>query len=265
MLTLIAHAAWAPGRKAGLARLREHLPHAEVLSSRGPEHAAIWSRRLWERAREIDPLMENHVCLLNDDVTLAPDFEARLARAVAAVPDECISLHSSNPNLAGVDGAWARCYHYSGPAVVLPPGAAASLLKFVYALPWSMLSRMNEDNIAHEWAWSRQRPFWYLLPSPVSHDVSIPSTLGYDGHPHRVPVVLGPELDPRVSDRDAVPFVELDWCRTQKLQYRREVIQAGRQLCTMCVEREGVVGHRQAMICLPCLAELNNTVARAKQ
>lgn len=270
MKYLIAHAGWDPKRKIPLQRLTRNLldqledspadHHYQVVESKGPEHAAIWSRRLWEKAARQD----DHVCLLNDDVILAPDFVEIISRAVAAVPDEPISLHCTNPNAVAIEGAWARCYHYSGPAVILPPGAAKSLCEYVYTLPWSMVSRMNEDNLANEWAWSRQRPFWYLLPAPVTHDTGVPSTLGYDNHPHRTPTVLGPERDPTVTDRDAVPFIELDWCLVKGLNYRRLVIQAGRHLCTFCVSREGVVGNAQVKACLPCLAELGNTVERGR-
>lgn len=260
MIFLIAHAPHAPGRQVSLARLREHLPGpgGEVVRSRGPEHASQWSRRLWERAAEF----EDHVCLLNDDVILEPDFIDRIERAISAVPDECISLHASNPNVATVPGAWARAYHYSGPGVILPPGAAARLLKFVYKLPWSLLSRMNEDAIANAWAWSEQRPFWYLLPSPLTHDTSVPSTLGYDAHPHRVPVLLGPERPLEVPDRDVVPFVELPWGLTAALNYRHQVLRAGRSLCSLCVGREAEIGNRDVALCMVCLDQLNKVVPR---
>lgn len=253
MLYLIPHAPWAPGRARAVARLKEQLPSAAVVvPSRGPEHAAIWSRRVWEMAAYAE---RDHVCILNDDVILAEDFEGRLERAVAAVPDQPISLHCSNPNVRDLPTAWARCYHYSGPGVVLPPGGAADLCDFVYSLPWPVLARMNEDNIACAWAWDRQRPFWYLLPSPLTHDTKVPSTLGYDDHPFRTPCVLGEERD--VTDTTA-PFVELDWCDTRGLKYRRLVLQAGHSLCFLCVGREGEVGNQGAglMLCRPCLAEL---------
>jgi hypothetical protein len=260
VLYLIAHAPWAPGREASLARLRERLPPSVVvLASRGPEHAAIWARRVWEKAARHD----GPVCILNDDVRV--DVDA-IERAHAAVPDEPLSLCANNPNVLQHPGApWIRCYHYSGPGVVLPKGAAADLLSFVYTLPWSVLSRMNEDNIAIEWAWSRQRPFWYPLPSPVSHDVSVPSTLGYDNHPHRDSVALGPARDFTVADKDAVPFVELSWADTRALRLRREILRAGSHICAFCVTREGVVGNGAVMVCLSCLSGLTNTVARAHQ
>lgn len=270
MLYLIAHAPWAPGRKASLARLLDQLPEAVVIASRGREHAAIWARRVWERAADydghacdMDPNPSSRgMCILNDDVVLAPDFRAIVERAVKAQPLEPISLHCGNANVAAIPGAWARCYHYSGPGVILPPGAAADLLEYVYGLPWSMLARMNEDNIGCAWAWDRQRPFWYLLPSPLTHDTTVRSTLGYDHHPHRVPV-LGPELPERdVTDLTA-PFVELEWCRTEALKYRRLVLQAGRKLCFLCVGREGVVGTGDVVLCRECLAEMTSAALRS--
>jgi hypothetical protein len=251
---LIAHAPWAPGRKAALSRLGEYLPEedTEVIASRGPEHAAIWSRRIWERAARFD----GHVCLLNDDVRPVLDFTERVERAIAAQPDEPISLHCSNPNVAPIKGAWARCYHYSGPGVIFPPGAAADLLAFVYGLPWAVLSRLNEDNVANAWAWDRQRPFWYLLPSPLTHDTTVPSTLGYDDHPHRNPVLIGEERDPTITDKNTVPFVELEWGDTRALNYRRHVLRAGRMLCSICLGRESIIGGAAVSLCDVCLADL---------
>lgn len=267
---LVAHAPWAPGRARALARLMELLPPGvEVVKSLGPEHASIWSRRLWERAAVVDGAdagdldgesVADHVCLLNDDVTADV---AAIERAAAAVPDEPLSLHANNPNTANIAGGWARCYHYSGPGVVLPPGAAQSLLEFTYALPWSLLSRWNEDMVAIAWAWSRQRPFWYPLPSPVRHDVAVPSTLGYDAHPDRTPTVTGPPRDLTVADRDAVPFVELPWADTRALRYRHTVLRAGRTLCSLCLGREGVVGTPAVQLCTACLLDLNSAAVRA--
>lgn len=275
MRYLIAHAPHAPGRKESLERLLDQIPHTvytpksgraahiirrgvTVFDSHGREHASIWARRIWEHAAHFHP--QEHVCILNDDVVLADDFHDRIERAVQAVPDEPISLHCGNANVEPITGAWARCYHYSGPAVILPPGAAESLCEYVYTLPWPLLSRLNEDNVAIMWAWDRQRPFWYLLPSPVTHDTSVPSTLGYDDHPHRQPMLVGPERDPHVASKDAVPFVELPWADTRALRYRREVLRAGRSLCILCLGREAVVGavKEGVMICAVCLTDLNN-------
>lgn len=273
MRFLVAHAAWDPRRRASLERLLGQLGpvcNGVIVESRGREHAAIWSRRVWEAAARHD----DYTLILNDDVVLLPGFRERLDELVAAVPDEPISLHCTNPlavPLAAAGHAWVRGYHYTGPAVVLPPGAAESLLRFVYRLPWSLLSRVNEDVIASMWAWDRQRPFWYTLPAPVTHDTSVPSTLGYDDHPNRTPVVLpepgAPWPDPTVRDRWAVPFVELSWLPSGGLERARQVVRAGRHLCTMCVAREGVVGRRKdpAMVCLRCLAEMAQVADMAEE
>jgi hypothetical protein len=92
----------------------------------------------------------------------------------------------------------------------------------------------------------------------VTHDSSVPSTLGYDAHPNRVPVVAGPPRDLAIANRDAVPFVELDWCLTAGLKYRHLVLRSGRQICTSCLGREGIVGNQAVQFCAPCLGDLTS-------
>jgi hypothetical protein len=249
MLYLIAHAAWAPGRPQALARLQEQLPQAKVVTSIVPEHASIWARHLWREALD----HPGPVCLLNDDIELCPDFPAVVEALAAAAPDECLSLCCTNPNAIATGAPWVRAYHYSGPGVVLPPGTARSLLDFSASLPWSWVSRVNEDVLANAWAWDRQRPFLYPLPSPVQHRIDVLSTLGYDHHPNRQAHVFGaPAIAPPVDP----PFVELEWARTEALKYQRLVFRAGAKLCTMCLGREGQIGNGTDVICLACLADL---------
>jgi hypothetical protein len=244
-----------------LEQLGEQSSAVVVCASRGREHAALWARRVWEWAAGWP---NDHVCILNDDVVLLPGFRERLAALVAAVPDEPISLHCTNPRVlpyAAQGHAWVRSYHYTGPAVVLPPGAAASLCEYTYSLPWSLLSRINEDCVAIHWAWERQRPFWYALPAPLTHDTAVPSTLGYDNHPHRTPTVLdGPLPDPTVrpEDRWRVPFVELDWMHSAKLDTVRHLLRAGHHLCQFCLVRPGELAREWApdvKLCHQCLIE----------
>src|SRR5262249_42519914 len=92
---LIAHAPWAPGRAQLRARLRGRSLKGESVEPRAPDHAAFGARRLGNGAAD----SPRHVCLLNDDVVLADDTVDRIMRAVAAQPDEPISLHCNNPNV----------------------------------------------------------------------------------------------------------------------------------------------------------------------
>jgi hypothetical protein len=254
VIYLIAHAAWAPGRSRSLVRLLEQLPNGRVrvFESDRPEHACQWAQRIWQRAAEYD----GPVCILNDDVriTSAEDIEA----CAAAAPDECLSLCCTNP-AAAIYVPWVRSYHYSGPGVVLAPGAARSLLAYVATLPWNYTSRANEDNVANAWAWDRQRPFLYPLPSPVDHDPSIPSTLGYDDHPNRTACRFG--KGPREVPVDP-PFVELSWNSSAYLHHQRTVFRAGHKLCTICTRREGKVGNKVDMVCIECLASLTTLALR---
>ncbi len=263
MRFLIAHASWLPDRKSPMSILRESIgARSIVVASRGREHASIWARRVWEQAADFD----EHICILNDDVILHPNFRAVVEAMVEAVPDEPISLHTSAPGAVDVGKwglPWARCYHYTGPGVILPPGHAADLLDFVYRLPWSYLSRTNEDNVAIHWAWERQRPFWCAIPAPMTHDTSIPSSLGYDDHPNRVPTVPWSEFpDAKLTDSDywampdgvEPPLIENPWAPTKMLDHVRRIWRAGRNICTLCMVRESVVGSKDVGICNQCVA-----------
>jgi hypothetical protein len=244
---LFSHAAWDPARQASLYRLLDTLPRARGYESRRREHASIWAGRVWDTAEKV----RTHVCILNDDVIVPKDFPDIVEAMVRAVPDECLSLHTTAPAAAAYPGPWVRSSHYTGPAVVLPPGAARALLDFRASLPWWYVARINEDELAALWAFSRQRPFYCAIPSPVMHDVSVPSTLGYDHHPHRTtsvpwtggPVDWTPQGDP--------PFVECAWNPSSRIAYIYRLLRQS-HVCVMCLNGEGIVGMRGSMICRRC-------------
>ena len=261
----IAHAAWLPDRRRTLARLLEQLGEDVLVSaSLGPEHAAIWARRLWEAAARTYP--DEHVCLLNDDVLVHPELRRIVEAMIEAAPAEPISLHTNAIGAAAEEMRghhWARCYWYTGPAVVLSPADVRSLLAWVYRTPWSFLSRNNEDNCAIHWAWSEQRPFWLAIPAPVIHDTVTPSTLGYDGHPWRVPTVpwTAPEMaGARLTDpswwrvESPPPWIPNPWMPVERMEMVRRVLtEPQAHLCGGCQERQGVVGDGGTSLCRRCL------------
>jgi hypothetical protein len=255
----IAHAAWHPERGATLARLVKQLAEQgakiHVSVSARKEHAAIWATRLWEYGAYVD---EPVVCL-NDDVIVSPDFVATCEAIALAVPDEVVSLHTQVPGAELVKGPWVRCYWLTGPAYMLPPGAARSLLD--YPLPWEFVSRINEDNRAIHWAWERQRPFYSVTVAPVTHDVGTSSTLGYDKHPHRLPRATWadhPQLDltePEYWSRgcDDAPYLANPWLSAEFLDLTRAAVKAGQPMCIMCAQAPAVVGTKSdAAICGRC-------------
>lgn len=254
----IAHAAWHPGRGRTLARLVKQLAEQgakiHVSVSARKEHAAIWATRLWEYAACID---EPVVCL-NDDVIVSPDFVDTCEAIALAAPDEVVSLHTQVPGAELAKGPWVRCYWLTGPAYVLPPGAARSLLD--YPLPWEFVSRINEDNRAIHWAWDRQRPFYSVTVAPVTHDVATSSTLGYDKHPHRLPRrtwedTPGLDLtDPTYWEAsDPPPYIANPWLSADFLNATRAAVIAGQPMCIMCAGATAVVGTKAgAAICGRC-------------
>lgn len=264
MKIAVAHAAWLPDRRRTLGRMLEQLAGHDVMifMSVGPEHAAIWSRRLWEwGACQAEPVL-----YLNDDVLLHPEIMNIAAAMLEAVPDEPISLHT---NILGalsdeVRGHhWIRCYWLTGPGYILGAADVRSLLAWVYRTPWSFLSRNNEDNCAIHWAWERQRPFWCAIPAPVIHDTATPSTLGYDDHPWRVPTVpwSAPQWERAVLTDPAwwrveapPPWVPNPWMPVERLELVRRVLDAApAQLCAVCQGQQGVVGSDAARVCRRCL------------
>ena len=254
----ISHAAWHPERGATLARLVKQLAdqgadiHVSVSARR--EHAAIWATRLWEYAAFVE---EPTVCL-NDDAILSDDFVGTCEAIAEAVPDEVVSLHTQVPGAELVKGPWVRCYWLTGPAYLLPQGAARSMLD--WPAPWEFLSRVNEDNRAIHWTWERQRPFYSVTVAPVVHDVETASTLGYDGHPHRLPRVTWrdrPDLD--LTDpaywkpKGEPPFIPNPWMPAETLEMVRLAVKEGRPLCIMCTYRLGAVGTSAGIaICARC-------------
>lgn len=256
----IAHASWDPSRKRTLDRLVSQLGRPlgdffRVFPSGVKEHASVWCRRMWQWADYHD---EDAVVCLNDDVFLAPNFLETVEAMVKAAPDDVISLHTNMPGAIGVADAghaWCRSYTLTGPAYLLPPGAARSLLDYWERLPWSFASRVNEDNVASLWAWDRQRPMLCSIPALCTHDTTTKSTLGYDHHAHRTPTVPW-ESRPMPKSwavPDDVPYVPNHWLPVEHMTHIRNAHRAGLILCGMCQLRTGLVGSPHAMICPECL------------
>lgn len=275
MKILVAHAAWIPERRESLKRLVAQLGEAPMISaSSGPEHASIWARRAWEWAAQQD----EHVLILNDDVLVHPEIRKICEAMIEAVPDECLSLHT-NFLAAAVEAAkghhWVRAYMYTGPAVILPPVRARSLVDWVHRMPWGFLSRMNEDNAAIHWAWAEQRPFWAAVPAPVGHDTTVRSTLGYDEHPFRVPTVPWGNIQWSRAELTSAdwwrvgsppPCVGNPWLPEGVLEYVRRVHAEGGQLCVFCRARQGVVGTQDEAgprACFTCAAAMYQAAVQA--
>lgn len=182
----IAHASFAPGRRDSLHKLLQQLWSAGVHSpvvqtSLEPEHATVWAIRIWEWADKIN----KHAVILNDDVDIEHlDFKNVIEAVIVAAPNDIISLHGQGNDLVvlAFEGKrWAKSYNYSGPAVILPPGAARRLINFWKSNP-SLLNvdGVNEDNIAAQCMWLHKQPALITIPALVKHQTNVPSTLGYD-------------------------------------------------------------------------------------
>lgn len=225
----IAHAAFDERRKPGLEKLCEALkqPEVYVFASRTREHARTWAMRIWQHVAQEG----GDWLVLNDDIDVHPEIvkcvEAVMACTFTA-PITCLHTTAfAAPGLLASGQAWLSSYWVTGPAYVLRDGTAAELIewcKFQGTSVWVG----NEDSAAMEWLWSRRTPALHTLPALVQHDVSVPSTLGYDNHPLRqtnVPWTVRPELDLTSGAWWGKPcevHVECPWMKEETLLAREQ-------------------------------------------
>jgi hypothetical protein len=188
----IAHAEWSPERRRSLDRLIDSLgkggvPSAHIVASAQKEHAKIWARKLWMKVAADDA--ETAVCL-NDDITVPEHFHEAIVALTQVVKRHPLSLHTQGSVdilRAARDGARFVAFHcMTGPGYALRRGHAASLLEY-----WDTHAEEleyapnNEDGIGARWSYANGILFVGTIPALVEHDVSVPSTLGYDKHPMR--------------------------------------------------------------------------------
>jgi hypothetical protein len=225
----VAHAPWAPGRKESLARMLSGIKHGEanVFASPARERAEVWAMRIWRWAAE----RGGPVLVLNDDVSVHPWLTEVVGAMLTARPGRFLSLHTNAPAapaLAQAGERWIASYWLTGPAYVLPDGAAARLVEWCdrnRATVWAG----NEDSAGIEWMWSEQKPALLSIPALVQHDVAVPSTLGYDKHPMRVSQVPWSDHDEKeleamtnvdywAGDREL--SIECPWLSESQLRHR---------------------------------------------
>ncbi len=263
--TFIASAAgWDERRRAPLKRLQAALPNAITITSEVKEHSSVWALRMYRRALASPHL---HFEFLNDDVIPCPSHDAILERIVAAVPDQVMSFATICPEVEGHRGMWLRSYLLSGPAYLYPRADLESLVEFYEKLPAALRDKMNEDEVASHHAWSRQRPIWQTAFALVKHDVSIPSTLGYDHHKGRVSTA--PLADERtleyswIVDHDP-PHVPHPWLPEGRMRMVARAASNGEDpnTCSYCAVQEGMFtsGATGAKICPECIKNITNHI-----
>ena len=229
---VVAHAGFLPERKATLARLRDQIgPGQYVAVSQTREHASTWSKRLYQVGMETGA---DYVCFLNDDVTVAPDFVRVLEAMHFARPSDVLALHTTFPMARDLDRAmqrWFRSYWVTGPAYSMPMARLKSLQAFIAHLPRWFVESRNEDNVAMQWLWAEQTPAWHPIPAVVKHDVTVPSSLGYDHHPLRQPTYTWEDCPGAELTRPAfwmprgVPLLfDCPWMPTEVLEHNRGMV-----------------------------------------
>jgi len=264
----VAHAAFLPERAATVGRLMDvvaklDIAGAYVSKSEKREHASIWASRLWRRAAS--DFAEHHVVCLNDDVLIGDDFARYVAALVSVYPDKIIALHTTAPAAPSLAFAGCRAflsYWLTGPAYVLPPGIAKDLLKFSAHVPKALVGVVNEDNLIMHYAWHRQEGILHSVPALAQHDVSVPSSLGYDNHPMRQASVTWDSPIFHAHDltspdfwesKGPHPWIECPWMTRDQLAGVERWITEGTNVCSFCLAEPGALrGASGARICTKC-------------
>ncbi len=198
----IAHAAHRPEREAVYRRLRNSLCAEYVHIESAPGKPREWSERQWRGGLALDT---THVCCLNDDVIICPDFIPTLERVIAAQPDSIIDLRQSHELAKEADKRGLRWITTNegmlGQAYVLPSRVLRDFLDWrENALVPGALDALSEDRLINLYAMQHEGLIWHCVPALIDHDVSVPSLYGNENDGIRRPVVL-----PREG------MAELDW------------------------------------------------------
>jgi len=269
MKVVIAHAPFFKGRPESLRVLLEQLGHdadVTVITTRRNEHPSMWEHRVWEWVED----QNETVIQLEDDVRVEPGFVEACAVVASCAPGEAVSIHLQVPTavpLAEAGHRWARVYWLSGPAKILPPRVAFEVLDFNASIGHRVSSRMNWDNTTAHWAWSRQKPFLACLPSLAMHDVSVPSTIGYDNHPNRIATVArGSVPGARVDDPawwgspEDAPLLNPHWPSFGWLERSRKARLSPEGPCASCMEQPALLTIGQTALCVLCWNSTVETV-----
>ncbi len=263
----IAHAAWDQRRRAPLRRLLERLPAGVyVRSSEAPETSWIYARSMWRWAAA-QPA--DAVLLLNDDIEVCDDLVLVVKRMCDAVPGRVLGLHAQGEAaraLAERGANWCRAYNLTGPANVASPAQYRAMFDYWSRTPdLNCAKDINEDNVASQWMWDWQEPAWLPLPSPVRHDATIPSAIGYDHHEMRTTSVPWSRFDVDMTAPSTwaprtpvylVPWIENPWFPVEMIDgvRRRRLHEPTLGTCWFCGMGDGratstVTGAR---VCVQC-------------
>lgn len=221
----ISHTPWRPERVTSLVRLMTAIDPwdgpggARLMIDRAPNH--VWSQRMWLDAVETGA---DYSLFLQDDAQVAPRLRAWLDAMIAAVPGEVIcfeAVHPAIPFLAKKGARWCTTRDgLVGVGYMLPTVELEKFLRWRETdLVAGAVERVNEDTLLGLWCLVTGRKVWHPIPTPLDHDVSLPSVFGNDKHPLRRPLVRWDTFSPITTD--------LEICETPGFWSASDVVDLG--------------------------------------
>ncbi len=272
----IAHCQWDERRHATLRRLIQALPGTGMLfDSREPEHANVWAKRVWSVVATWDSAHPDTggTVILNDDVIPHPELLSFVAQLCELLPGRFLSLHCQFPQIeqaAFMGTRLARCYWPSGPAMFFPRGFARKLLDWLETVPpqW-FAGDVNEDGAIASFLWSQQTPAFCSIPALVRHDTTVPSTLGYDGHPNRTSPVDWETYPVRPwtsDDVESAPHIDVPWLGKDGLRHLGDALRGVYPLCGLCHNAASALmnDRRKTGVCGGCARKVAEAVGKAE-
>lgn len=152
-----------------------------------------WSGEMWTWACSLakpDDTGLTHFLSLQDDAVVCDRFWEVLSAMIDAKPASTICLQTVHPDVDRVrERAWLTTSDgLIGVGYLLPIDRLGDFLDWRVSLRPSARESITEDTLLAAYHLRRDWTIWHPIPTPIDHDVSLPSTyaaLGNDKHAHR--------------------------------------------------------------------------------
>lgn len=242
----VPHTPWVPARAESVRRLEPVLDERHRLfTERAPNWE--WSRTMWRWMADQE---DTYAVQLQDDVLPHPSFWRIVEAMVAGNPEaRVIGLHAGHPAGPALAASGARWYRTRawvvGVGYIVRGDVMHELAEWREAND-ALARTLNEDDFIARFCGSHGIDVWHPMPSPIDHDVTVPSTYGNDAHANRRPTVSADAYDTDAMCR--AEFWRVD--STAPL-----LVSPYAMVCAHC-GGDGVVARTELPVCRLCIVRM---------